>query len=368
VVKLTIEQALALRQRGQGFIAPGLQEADATLAAARQSAGLQAQDLFAAALGVRVRSAGSTLAGFERSRVETKSVAWTWLMRGTLHVVPSEDLDWYLAIVGQPLIAGTAKRRAELGLNEETYRSGIKVIREHLAHDGPRMREELASSLEQAGLPAGYSVERHLLFRAALEGLICLGPDRGDAPGSHPTFALLEDWLGRRLQRFGDVELPQLVARLARRYLSAFAPAALPDFSAWAGLNIRDLRAGWELLLPELTEVEVAGKTLYTPASAFGRLEEPLPRPHVRLLPAFDTYILGHRNRSLLEDGTYTAQIKGGGMLPPMMLVNGRIAGTWRMNRKGRKVAASLEPFGEWDAEAQRLAESELGDIERFVG
>ena len=84
-------------------------------------------------------------------------------------------------------------------------------------------------------------------------------------------------------------------------------------------------------------------------------------------LPAFDTYILGHRNRSLIEDGAYAAQIKGGGMLPPMALIDGRIAGTWRMNRKGRKLAVALEPFGEWDAEVQRLAETEARDIGRFV-
>jgi hypothetical protein len=367
-LKLTVEQARALRQRGQALVAPGLQEADPALAAARQSAGLQAQDLFAATLGVRVRSAGSVLAGFERSRLETKSVVWTWLMRGTLHVIPTEDIDWYLAVVGQPLIAGTAKRRGELGLDEETYAAGLKIIRARLEQGGPLMREELTSSLEQAGLPAGYSVERHLLFRAALEGLICFGPDRGAAPGAHPTFTPLEAWLGRPLRRFSEDERPQLVARLARRYLDAFAPAALPDFAAWTGLNIRDLRAGWELVAPEMTEVEVAGQALFAPEATLARRDEPLPQPHVRLLPAFDTYILGHRSRALIEDGTYTAQLRGGGILPPVILVDGVIAGTWRMNRKGRKLALALEPFGEWNDEVRRLAEAEMRDVERFVG
>jgi hypothetical protein len=366
-VKLTVEQALALRRHGQALLAPGMQGEDVVLAAARQSGGLQAQDLFAAALGVRVRSAGSALADFDRSRLESKSVVWTWLMRGTLHVVPTEDLDWLLAVVGQPLIVGTAKRRAELGLDEDTYRAGLRVVRDHLTRDGPLMREELTSGLEAAGLPAGYSVERHLLFRAALEGLICFGPDRGETPGAHPTFTLLEAWLGRPLRRFDEAEQPELVACLARRYLGAFAPAALPDFSAWTGLNVRDLRAGWNQLLPELIEVDVAGQTLYAPPEALAPLDEPLQQPHVRLLPAFDTYILGHRNRKLIEDGTYTGQLKGGGILPPLVLVDGRITGTWRMNRKGRKLDIALEPFGEWDAEVRRLAEAEMRDVERFV-
>jgi hypothetical protein len=366
-VKLTVDQALAMRQRGQALVPPGLQDADPTLAASRQSAGLQAQDLFAASLGVRMRSEGSALASFQRSRLETRSVTWTWLMRGTLHVIPTEDLDWYLAVIGPPVVAGTARRRAELGLDEETYRAGLQIVRQRLAQDGSFMREELTGNLEQARLPSGYSVERHLLFRAALEGIICFGPDRGDAPGSHPTFVLIEDWLGRSLARYPEQELPELVARLARRYLSAFAPASLADFSAWTGLNIRDLRAGWELAAPEWVEVEVAGQRAFATRDALARLDTPLPQPHVRLLPAFDTYILGHKNRALIENGAYTARIKGGGMLPPMALIDGRIRGTWRMNRKGRKLAIALEPFGEWGAEVQRFAEAEVQDIERFV-
>lgn len=367
-VKLTVDQALDMRQRGQALVTPGLQDTDPTLAASRQSAGLQAQDLFAASLGVRVRSEGSALASFQHSRLETRAVTWTWLMRGTLHVIPTEDLDWYLAVVGPPLIAGTTRRRAEIGLDEETYQAGLRIVQRRLGQDGPLMREELTANLEQAGLPAGYSIERHLLFRAALEGLICLGPDRGEAPGAHPTFVRIEDWLGRSLARYPERELPELVARLARRYLSAFAPASLADLSAWTGLNIRDLRAGWELALPEMVEVDVAGQRAFAPHEALARLDAPLPQPHVRLLPAFDTYILGHKNRALIENGAYTARIKGGGMLPPVALVAGRIRGTWRMNRKGRKLAIAMEPFADWGPEVQGLVEAEVRDIERFVG
>lgn len=365
---LTVQQARALRQHGQALVSPGLQAADATLTAARASAGLQAQDLFAAALGVRVRSAGSSLADFQRSRVETRSVTWTWLMRGTLHLVPTDDLAWYLAVLGPPLIAGTARRRAELGLDDGVLTAGLRIVRGRLANDGPLLRKELTSSLEAAGLPSGYAIERHLLFWAALEGHVCFGPDRGDGPGAHPTFTLVEDWLGRPLERFAFHEMPHLVARLARRYLDAFAPAGPGDFAAWTGLNVRDVRSGWELLLPELIEVDVDGQALYATRAGLDRLDAPLPDPHLRLLPAFDTYVLGHRSRSLIEDGSYAARIKGGGVLPPLLLIDGRIAGTWRMNRKGRQLDVALEPFVELEQPMRALAQAEVRDIERFVG
>ena len=228
-IALTSSQALYLRMRGQGLI-PGFSRVavgDATAAAARFSAGLQAQDLFAATLSVRVRAAGSTLADFERSRLAARSVVWTWLMRGTLHLVPAEDLDWLLAVLGQPLIAATARRRAEIGLNADVHARGLEVVLEQLA-SGPATREELSQALTDRGVPNGYSIERYLLFCAALEGRICYGPDRGDAPGSRPTFTLLPSWLGRPLAQLTDDQLREARVRLVRRYLDAFR-AGHPD-------------------------------------------------------------------------------------------------------------------------------------------
>ena len=265
-IQLTNDQAFYLRMRGQGLI-PGFCRAagvDATAEAARFSAGLQAQDLFAATLSVRVRAAGSTLADFERSRLAARSVVWTWLMRGTLHVVPAEDLDWLLAVLGPPLIAATARRRAEIGLNAEVHAWGLEVVLERLA-SGPATREELSQALADRGVPNGYSIERYLLFCAALEGRICYGPDRGDAPGARPTFTLLPSWLGRPLVQLTDDQLREAKVRLVRRYLDAFAPATLTDFSTWAGVNVRDLRDAWEAVREELVEVELLGQSAFVP-------------------------------------------------------------------------------------------------------
>jgi hypothetical protein len=206
-----------------------------------------------------------------------------------------------------------------------------------------------------------------LLFCAALEGQVCFGSDRGNAPGVHPTYTLLEDWLGRPLARLAEDELGAARVRLARRYLAAFAPATLADFSTWAGLNIADLRDAWESIGAELVDVEVAGKPLRIPESRLAELDEEPPFPMVRLLPAFDTYILGHRTRELIDDGRYADRLRGGGMLPATVLVDGRIEGTWQTNRKGRRIAISLNPFEPFDARVQAAISREIADIERFV-
>lgn len=368
-IKLTADQALYLRMRGQGLL-PQYSRApadDVTAAVASFTGGLQAQDLFAATLGVRVRTAGGTLDEVERSRLERRSVVWTWLMRGTLHLVPAGDLDWLLGVFGPPLIAATARRRREIGLTAEVQKDGLKVVLAHLASAGPATREELSRVLAAANVPNGYAIERYLLFCAALDGLVCFGPDRGKAPGVHPTYTPLEDWLGRPLVKLDEEALRAARMRLARRYLDAFAPATLVDFSTWAGLNIRDLREAWESIRGELLEVEVSGQAAFVPEARLAELDDGLPFPVVRLLPAFDTYTLGHRNRELIDDGRYAARLRGGGMLPATVLVNGRIEGTWQTNRKGRRIAISVNAFAPLSNDTQAAVAAEITDIERFA-
>jgi hypothetical protein len=369
-LKLTHEQTLYLRMRGQHLLPEYSQASGYDVAAhfARLTGGLQAQDLFAATLGVRVRAPGSTLDEVEKSRLADRSVVWTWLMRGTLHLVPADDLDWLLAVFGPSLIAGTARRREEIGLSQEVHGPALEVVLDKLATSGPATREELSQVLAAAGIPNGYAIERYLLFCAALEGRICFGPDRGSAPGTGPTFTLLEDWLRRPISRPGPDELREARVRLLQRYLDAFAPATLADFSTWAGLNVRDVRDAWEAVSADLVEVEVAGKPAYVPEQRMEELDARLPFPVLRLLPAFDTYILGHRSRELIDNGRYAERLRGGGMLPATVLRNGRIGGTWQTNRKGRRFAIKLEPFEELAPEEQAEAEKEIADIERFVG
>jgi hypothetical protein len=290
-------------------------------------------------------------------------------MRGTLHLAPAEDLNWLLPVLGQPLIATTARRRRELGLDDDTYQAGLRVILETLGEAGASTREELSGALSEAGLPHGYSIERYTLFLAALEGRICLGPDRGDAPGASPTYVSYEEWLGRRPAATPTGrDLREAHARLARRYLQAFAPAALADYSAWSGLNIGELREGWDALAGELVELEIAGRTLFALKEQMDGVQPPAASPIVRLLPAFDTYILGHRTRELVADKRYAARLSRNGMVPAAIMVDGRIQGIWRTNRKGRRVAVTLEPFEPLGDDVEGQIEVEIADINRFVG
>ncbi len=323
--------------RGQSLLTAEPHDSDVAASVCRAVCGLQAQDIFAAGLGVRVRSRGATRVDVERARFESKSVVWTWLMRGTLHLVATEDLDWLLAALGPAMIRGNAARRAEFGLDEETYGRGLNVVRRYLLEHGAATRRELGAALAAAGLPSGYSAERHLLHRAALEGIVCMGRDRG----AEPTFVLLERWLGRPVQ---TVKPETALAEIVARYLAAYAPATLTDLSTWSGLPVGMLRPVWDAAARERIEVIVQGKPAWMPRE---RPTEPLPdsSPHVRLLPAFDDYLLGHRDRTLILAKEDAGRILVGGIIQPAILVDGRVAGAWRTNRKGRRVDITQEPF-----------------------
>jgi hypothetical protein len=222
----------------------------------RDVVALQAQVSESAALGVRARSTGLTAADVERARVESRKVVRTWCLRGTLHLLAAEDVPWLLPLLAQPVLAGYRKRYEELGLDDITVSRALEVIGDAIAEGEPLTRAELADQLARNGIdPAGQRIA-HLVGRAALEGLLCLGPHRG----GKATYMPLPPTASRRIER------DDALAQLARRYLLAYGPADPFDLAAWSGLPVRDARLAWSSLEGEAVEVSVAGEPAWIPA------------------------------------------------------------------------------------------------------
>src|SRR3954452_13744663 len=135
--------ARGLLARGPRIVAPARSTVSETVAAV---AGLQAQDAGAAALGVRARRPGTTLAEVEAARFEERSVARTWVMRGTLHLIPAEDARWMIALLGPVGLRRSARRIAELGVADTG-----PAVRAALA-DGPLSRRELTDAVRARGV------------------------------------------------------------------------------------------------------------------------------------------------------------------------------------------------------------------------
>jgi hypothetical protein len=311
----------------------------------RALGGVQAQDAAAAALAVRARTVGLTAADVELARVEERSIVRTWAMRGTLHLVPAEDARWLLRLFGPRLVAADRRRRAELGIDEPTSVRAVDLIRDRLAAAGALTRAELAAALAVAGMPHRGQATVHLLFRAALEGHACYGPVRD----GEPTFVPLEDWLPP-----GPAPPPDPLAALARAYRTSHRPASAADFAHWSGLGAVEARSGWA------ATDDAAGEDAAPRAP---------PVPVVRLLPAFDEYLLGWRDRSFAVPAAHARRVHpGGGLIHPVVLVDGRAVAAWRRTARRGGLELRVEPFERLTAGTREALEAEAADVGRFLG
>jgi hypothetical protein len=152
---------------------------------------------------------------------------------------------------------------------------------------------------------------------------------------------------------------------MARRFLRAYGPASERDLARWAGLPLRDARAGVERIAGELGRTRVDGELLLT---AGGRRRS-ARSPVVRLLGAYDNYNLAYRSRGFALAAEHERRIvPGGGVVRPAVTVDGRIVGAWASKRSGDRLAVSIEPFSELEREWADAIEAEVADIGRFEG
>jgi Winged helix DNA-binding domain len=286
----------------------------------------------------------------------------TWLLRGTLHIAAAEDVGWLLGLLGPRFAAADRGRRLQLGLDEATCAKAIRAIRAVLEASGPLTREDLVEHLGRRGVsldPKGQD-RAHLIALAALEGVICLGPG---GSGGRPTYVLLEDWIGPA----GPLSPDAARAQLATRYLAAYGPAGPADLAVWAGIPVREAMNAMRLVSSNLVEVNISGTRAWMLAGA--REDQPEPRPaSTRLLPAFDTYLLGYRSRRLAMEPQAEARVqRGGGWLHPTVAVDGWVVATWKHRLTKGRVEVSVEPFQAIDRDTRAGIDAEIADIGRFL-
>jgi hypothetical protein len=297
---------------------------------------------------VRARSEGLSVGAVDRALSDDRSLLVSWLNRGTLQLVRSEDYSWLQALTTPPQLKGNSRRLAQLGVDTATTDRAVAVVQRSLARSGPLTRDQLGDRLRRAEIPTGGQILIHLLAEACLRGLSVRGPLVG---GKH-AYVLVRDWLGEP----PPVDRDRALAELARRYLAGHGPADERDLAKWAGLPLRDVRAGLGAIASELSQRDDGLLDLEARQPAAD-----LPPP--RLLGSFDPLLLGWRSRDRLL-GRHAAKVIAGGIFRPFALVRGRAAGTWRM--PAGEVA--LELFGRVSRDDRACLEAEASDVARFLG
>ena len=330
----------------------------------RDVCGIQAQEIAAAALGVRVRSIGLVEADFNQARTLGRAIVRTWAQRGTLHLVATEDLRWLLPLYGPIFNAGNRTRRAELGLNEEKCRAASNALQHILADGGALTRAEIVECLARKKIVLEGQAVPHLLEYCALNGLVCMGAERD----GEPTYVLLQDWIDG--WKTNATPLDSLYAELVVRFLRAYGPAQPEDMAMWSGLPLRQIREGWKRSQAQMIEVAIGDQSAWMLQEQTRRINENTAKTdNVRLLPRYDTYILGYKNRSLMLPEQYARRVNaGGGIIHPTVIVNGRIVGTWKSHKQKSTMTVNIEPFEGTFAGWLPTLEAEVADIGRFLG
>lgn len=357
-MQLSGQQIRYLRLRAQGLAGPPLPAAAAVV---ERLVGVQAQEEAAARLAFRPRSAGLTAARVDQARVAQREIVYTWAMRSTLHFVPTADLGWLLGLLGPRFVRLGRRRRVQLGIDGDVGRAGMQAIDSILAAEGPLTREELGARLAAQGIPTEGQALYHLLGRAGLEGLLCVGPPReGQA-----TYVRLADWAPPAAAEPGE----SAVVRLARRYLAGYGPASPEDFASWSGLPAREARAAFQAIAGEMLEAGHDGEPVWLLPEQAAWLEEPAgDEPRVHLLPGYDAYLLGYRSRDLIVAPEHARRIHpGGGFIRPTLLVNGAAAGIWRLVQRRGPAQLIVQPFRRLHDDEQAAVEREVGDVGRFL-
>jgi hypothetical protein len=338
-------QIFAERFVAQGLAGPPARDASAV---AERLLAVQGQDPRGARLAVRARSKGLTAADVDRALSEERSLLITWLNRGTLHLVRSEDYPWLHALTTPPLFTSATRRLSQEGVPPDAAERGVETIERSLGEEGPLTRQQLRERLDSTGVPTDGQALIHLLFLATLRGIAVRGP----MAGKEHAYILVSDWL----EPAKPVDREKALAELARRYLIGHAPANDRDLARWVGLPLRDARAGLATIASELVERD-DGLVHLAASPPVAEIPEP------RLLGAFDPVLLGWTSREQIL-GPHTHLVTMNGIFRPFAMVKGRAAGTWKLNR-GK---VTVEPLGRVTKKATAALEADAADVERFMG
>ncbi|CAN4277625.1 winged helix DNA-binding domain-containing protein [Pseudoxanthomonas sp. LjRoot125] len=341
------------RLQRQGIATP---IADSVGAAVGHLGAMQAQDYAASLWAIGLRTAGATLATVEAS-IARGEIVRTWPMRGTLHWLAREDVRWMVALMAPRVQAANAARIArDHGLDAETLGRCRRAIEAALSRGRPVKRGDLYACLDAIGVDSGGQRGLHVLGWMAQEGLICQGPREG----RQPTFVWLDAWIPAA----ASLDRDEALQRLALRYLQGHAPATAADLAWWSGLTQKDAKRALDVAASQLQREPNDDDTLWhAPA-----LPETRSAHAIHLLPAFDEYVIGYRNRAPVVDNAYLRRVIGiNGLVSPTIIVEGRVVGTWKREADARG-GLRLSPFRTLqDRELAGIAKA-AARLGRFLG
>ena len=367
MLKITWSQVAAWRVRRQ-FLERRVRPSE-MITVARRLCGLHAQVFSSAELTLWARVEGLKRGSVQSAVWKDRRLVKTWAMRGTLHLLPADELHlWHAALATSKRYLSPTRWERHFGITLQELDRLTEAIGQAL--DGQVMtREELAGAVgcitrsPALGAKLAEGSWGTILKPAAFAGHLCFGPSLGQLV----RFTRPASWCARKARTMDS----QVATReVTRRFLAAYGPATYQDLGRWWGSGLSIGRQWITAAGDEVSAVDLEGERAWMLAKDARELGETEPGRLVRLLPAFDQYVVGaSRHAAHLLQGDWRGRVfRPQGWISPVLLVNGRMDGVWRHQIKGSRVEVMIEPFVKIPKWTKNGAEEEAERLAAFFG
>lgn len=317
---------------------------------------MQAQDYAGATWALGQRATGATSAAIE-SLFAAGAILRTHVLRPTWHFVLPEDIRWLLALTAPRIAAMMASYNRKLELTAEVFGRSNDIIARALQGGRHLTRAELKDVLAREEIVASTQRLGHLMMQAELDAVICSGPRRG----KQFTYALLDERAPATKPRDRDASLEDLTLR----YFATRGPATVADMSWWSGLAPADVKRGIDIAGKRLRKVDLDGRPCWFSAKE----RAPRQRTTAHLLPNYDEYFIGLRDRGAIATRVRALHLVTGGdaLIAHIAFIDGQLVGGWRRLQEPSGVAVALDLVTRITREERTRLEGQAARLSRFL-
>jgi hypothetical protein len=365
-MQLTWPRVLAWRVHQHHLSEPA--PASDFLDVAERICGLHAQVMSSAELTLWARTDGLARTAVQQALWQDRQLIKIWAMRGTLHLFTAAEYPVWQAALSITRRYQTPAWFAYYNVTPEEFDELTRAIGAVL-DDKLLTRSTLAEQVSKhTGKPhLGEAIANSswgsMLKPATMRGYLCFAPSEGQ----NVRFTRPSSWL----RKFKPIDADAGLREVVRRYLHTYGPASQRDFAAWWGTaSMPSVRRPFQELADDLAEVELDGKKGWLLKSDLSELQSARPTKTVRLLPAFDQYVVGapRGEPAVLRPDLKPRVYRNQGWFTPVLLVDGRMVGVWRHTRSGSRLSVTIEAFEELPSWVRRGAEREAQRLAEFLG
>jgi hypothetical protein len=319
---------------------------------------VQSQDYAGAKWALAQRMQDPSDATLEKAFTDG-SLLRTHVLRPTWHFVTPADICWMLKLSAPRVHAVNAFMYRQTGMDRAIIQKSYTVMEKALSGNKHLTRSELGSALATAGIIAEGVRLGYFMMSAELDGVICSGARRG----KQFTYALLDE----RVPSSKDLTREEALAELTSCYFRTRGPATLQDFTWWSGLTMADAKRGIEMVKSQFQQEGMNGQAYWFPDSM---RDAEVKSPTVYLLPNYDEYFVGLKDRSAIGEVAGRANIlkDNPSVMAHVIILDGQMVGGWKRTFEKKEVIVALDPIKKLTRPEKQAVAAAAERFGKFLG